>query len=111
MDDQTTYTRLRENLEDIVVQVRSKDVPLEKCLDLFDEALRIGGRCVEMIDRTDFSAVELEAMTSADDSEIAETPESSAFDEGVGIAYEDLEEQAAYDEDDMAFDITEELDT
>ena len=55
MEDQSSYTHLRKELEDIVVQVRSKDVPLEKCLDLFDEALRIGGQCAEAIDRTDFS--------------------------------------------------------
>jgi len=60
MDDQSSYTHLRKELEDIVLQVRSKDVPLEKCLDLFDEALRLGGQCAEAIDRTDFSLEELE---------------------------------------------------
>ncbi|MCL2756875.1 MAG: exodeoxyribonuclease VII small subunit [Coriobacteriia bacterium] len=58
MEDQSSYTHLRKELEDIVLQVRSKDVPLEKCLDLFDEALRIGGQCAEAIDRTDFSIEE-----------------------------------------------------
>ncbi|MDR2108703.1 MAG: exodeoxyribonuclease VII small subunit [Coriobacteriales bacterium] len=61
MDDQNSYTRLKQRLEDIVVQVRSKDVSLEKSLDLYEEALRIGGRCVEQLDRTDFTAEELVA--------------------------------------------------
>jgi len=58
MEDQSSYTHLRQELEDIVLQVRSKDVPLEKCLDLFDEALRLGGQCAEAIDRADFSLTE-----------------------------------------------------
>jgi exonuclease VII small subunit len=93
MDDQTTYTRLRENLEDIVVQVRSKDVPLEKCLDLFDEALRLGGRCVELIDHTDFSSAELEA---------AATHESEASADEPDAALENASEAQAATEDDAA---------
>jgi exonuclease VII small subunit len=61
MEDQNSYSRLKSRLEDIVVQVRSKDISLEKSLDLYEEALRIGGRCVEQIDRTNFTAEELEA--------------------------------------------------
>jgi len=67
MGDQSSYSRLREELEDIVIQVRSKDMPLEKCLDLFDEALRIGGQCVESVDRTDFSLAELGIEASPDE--------------------------------------------
>jgi len=63
VEDQSNYTLLREELEGIVLQVRSKDVPLEKCLDLFDEALRIGGKCVEAIDRADFSFAEFEDVS------------------------------------------------
>ena len=61
MDRQSQYARTRERLEEIVVQVRSKDVPLEKSLDLYEEALRLGSACADMIDRTDFSSDELEA--------------------------------------------------
>ena len=73
MEDQSSYAILREELEDIVLQVRSKDVPLEKCLDLFDEAIRIGAQCVESIDRADFSFDELD---EASDSLAADTTES-----------------------------------
>ncbi|MDR3307673.1 MAG: exodeoxyribonuclease VII small subunit [Coriobacteriales bacterium] len=64
MGDTSNYTRLRERLEEIVTQVRSKDLPLEKSLDLYEEALRLGSRCAEAIDRTDFSAEELEGLAS-----------------------------------------------
>jgi exonuclease VII small subunit len=57
---------MRENLEEIVVQVRSKDVPLEKCLDLFDEALKIGRRCIDLIDRTDLAAATTTGQDDAD---------------------------------------------
>ena len=78
MNDKSSYSRLRERLEEIVVQGRSKDVPLEKSLDLYEEALRLGSSCADMIDRTDFSADEMELMLDEsqdlrDDS--GETPE------------------------------------
>ncbi|MDR0347546.1 MAG: exodeoxyribonuclease VII small subunit [Coriobacteriales bacterium] len=60
MDRQSSYARTRERLEEIVTQVKAKDISLEKSLDLYEEALRLGSTCAEMIDRTDFSAEELE---------------------------------------------------
>lgn len=63
MDKTTnTYTQQRERLEEIVLQIRAKEVPLEKSLDLFDEALAIGTRCVERLEQTDFTAEELESV-------------------------------------------------
>jgi exodeoxyribonuclease VII small subunit len=61
MDNQSSYARTRERLEEIVAQVKAKDLPLEKSLDLYEEALRLGSSCAEMIDRTDFSAEEIRA--------------------------------------------------
>ncbi len=63
MADQSSYSRTRERLEEIVTQIKAKDIPLEKSLDLYEEALRLGSTCAEMIDRTDFSAEELENAT------------------------------------------------
>ncbi|MDR2586970.1 MAG: exodeoxyribonuclease VII small subunit [Coriobacteriales bacterium] len=65
MDNQSSYGRARERLEEIVAQVRAKDISLEKSLDLYEEALRLGSTCAEMIDRTDFSVEELEAVARA----------------------------------------------
>jgi exodeoxyribonuclease VII small subunit len=90
MDDQNTYTRLKDRLEDIVVQVRSKDVSLEKSLDLYEEALRLGGRCVEMIDRTDFTAEELASI----DAEAAPAVDNAS---AAGVAEADAEVAPAVD--------------
>lgn len=59
-----TFTEVRARLEDIVGQVRSKDISLEKSLDLFDEAIRLGNNCFELIDRVDFSPEEVAASNT-----------------------------------------------
>jgi len=62
MPDTDSYSREKERLEEIVLQTRAKDVPLEKCLDLYDEALGIGTRCVEQLEKTDFTSEELDSI-------------------------------------------------
>ncbi|MDR2672978.1 MAG: exodeoxyribonuclease VII small subunit [Coriobacteriales bacterium] len=62
MDEQNIYGHLKEQLEEIVIQVRSKDVPLEKSLDLYDEALRIGGRCIERLEQGGFTSEEMATL-------------------------------------------------
>ncbi len=66
-----SYTQHKERLEEIVLQIRSKDVPLEKSLDLYDEALAIGTRCVEQLEQTDFTAEELESVAEHPEVEIS----------------------------------------
>ena len=60
MADSTSYSQQKNRLEEIVVQIRAKDMPLEKSLDLYEEALSIGTSCVEQLEKTDFTAEELE---------------------------------------------------
>jgi len=69
MDSQSSFNKTRERLEEIVTQIKAKDLPLEKSLDLYEEALRLGSECAEMIDRTDFSVDELEGEHFAIDEE------------------------------------------
>ena len=45
-----TFGEVRARLDEIVSQVRSKDVSLEKSLDLYEEAIRLGNRAAELID-------------------------------------------------------------
>lgn len=59
MSNAESYAQQKGRLEEIVLQIRAKDVPLEKSLDLYDEALAIGTKCVEQLERTDFTAEEL----------------------------------------------------
>ena len=80
-----TFSQIAERLDDIVDQVRDKDVSLERSLDLFDEAIALGSKAVSLVDTTDFSPEE-EARLVQDESAAPEpagaeaspaTPESA----------------------------------
>ena len=73
MTDTSTYTQHKERLEEIVLQIRAKDIPLEKSLDLYDEALAIGTRCVEQLEQTDFTVEELEQAAEHPEVDISGT--------------------------------------
>ena len=62
-EDQSSYLRVKSHLDEIAKQIRSKDVPLEKALDLYEEAIRLGNSCADLIDTTDFSLEELEMVS------------------------------------------------
>ncbi|MDR2035941.1 MAG: exodeoxyribonuclease VII small subunit [Coriobacteriales bacterium] len=85
------YSQHKERLEEIVLQIRAKELPLEKSLDLYDEALSIGARCVERLEETDFTAEELES--------IAEHPEV-AFSGATTVAPISRAEDDVDDDDD-----------
>jgi exodeoxyribonuclease VII small subunit len=55
-DDRSTFEATRARLEDIVMQVRRKDVSLEQSLDMLEEAVRLVNQCNELIDQTSFRA-------------------------------------------------------
>ena len=84
MPEANSYSREKERLEEIVMQTRSKDVPLEKSLDLYDEALAIGTRCVEQLEKTDFTSEELETLSEhpevAFDGSVVENPAQAGMD-------------------------------
>ena len=65
-----TFGEITERLDDIVTQVRDKDVSLERSLDLFDEAIALGSKAVSLVDATDFSPEE-EARLAATPAEAA----------------------------------------
>lgn len=87
MNEQSSYARVRERLEDIVLQVRSKDVPLEKSLDLYEEAIRLGNTCADLIDKTDFSADEIDALL-ANESRIDGVVGAADDEQGVSDAHD-----------------------
>jgi exonuclease VII small subunit len=45
-----SFGQISQRLDEIVGLVRSKDVSLERSLDLFDEAIALGSKAVEMVD-------------------------------------------------------------
>ena len=61
-----TFDDVTGRLDEIVSQVRDRDSSLEKSLDLFDEAIALGSKAVELVDNTDFSAAELERLAEVD---------------------------------------------
>ena len=73
-----SFSDITERLDDIVAQVRDKDVSLEHSLDLFDEAIALGSKAVSLVDATDFSPEEearlAEGQTSPDSAEKNEHP-------------------------------------
>jgi len=76
-EDKSSYLRVKNHLDDIAAQIRQKDLPLEKALDLYEEAIRLGNSCADLIDTTDFSLEELEAFNAGLTPE-EESPSDSA---------------------------------
>ncbi|MDH4140652.1 MAG: exodeoxyribonuclease VII small subunit [Coriobacteriia bacterium] len=56
-DETYTFTQARARLEEIVAQVRKKDVSLEKSLDLLEEGVRLANICTELSDHTEWRTV------------------------------------------------------
>jgi exodeoxyribonuclease VII small subunit len=65
-EQKSSYESIKSRLDEIVTQVQKQDTPLEASLDLYDEALRLGNRCVELLDSTDFSIAELQEADAED---------------------------------------------
>jgi exodeoxyribonuclease VII small subunit len=56
-EESYSFAQARLRLEEIVSQVRKKDVSLEKSLDLLEEGVRLANQCTELIDHADWDAV------------------------------------------------------
>lgn len=76
--DRTEFETARKRLDEIMEQVRSKDLSLEKSLDLYEEAIKLGARCSSLVDNTALS--EEERVTMADS--LAGQSAKPAADEG-----------------------------
>lgn len=63
--DYNSFTDIKARLEQIITSVKDKEVSLENSLDLFDEAIKLGSRAVDMVDAVDLDDSELLA-TDAD---------------------------------------------
>ena len=60
-----SFDQITARLDSIVVQVRDKNVSLEHSLDLFDEAIALGSKAVNMVDTTEFTPEEEERLVQA----------------------------------------------
>jgi len=88
-DDRSTFETSRARLEDIVGQVRRKDVSLEQSLDLLEEAVRLVNQCNELIDQTSFKAPAPEASSGEAGVVPADAPAAVIVAEVVGLADSD----------------------
>ena len=84
-DADYTFAQARTRLEDIVAQVRKKDVSLEKSLDLLEEGVRLANACTEHIDQSEWRSVVAEATENGED----QTSDSSEDDEHDEVAQTD----------------------
>ncbi len=83
-DERYTFGQARERLEDIVAQVRKKDVSLEKSLDLLEEGVRLANTCTELSDHTEWRSAVAEARAEAGgDQDIVVEPEQARPDAPV----------------------------
>ena len=63
--DTSGYERFSDvtaRLDEIIADVRKKDTSLERSLDLFDEAIALGTRAVDLVDKAAFSPEERERL-------------------------------------------------
>lgn len=49
--DSVSYAQAKERLDELVIEVRKKDISLEKSLDLLEEGVRLANQCTELIDQ------------------------------------------------------------
>lgn len=75
-----TFDDITERLDEIISQVRSKDTSLERSLDLFDEAIELGSRAVDLVDTLELSPREVEMLddSSSSDADGAQMPADDA---------------------------------
>ena len=62
-----TFDDITARLDKIIATVRSKDTSLERSLDLFDEAISLGSKAVDLVDSFDLSPREAQALEEGAD--------------------------------------------
>ncbi len=53
-----TYAEIKDRLNFIAQEVKSSETSLEQSLDLLDEAVALGSKIVDLVDKTDFTEEE-----------------------------------------------------
>ena len=84
-DERYTFAQARVRLEEIVGQVRDKDVSLEKSIELLEEGVRLANQCTELSDHTEWQSVAREQEESGP-SELADGDIASDESEDAGEA-------------------------
>lgn len=78
-----TFDDVADRLDQILAAVRSKDTSLERSLDLFDEAIKLGSQAVDMVDHFELSPREADLLDKREAEASKRASEGSAA-EGDG---------------------------
>jgi exodeoxyribonuclease VII small subunit len=87
-EDSYSFAQARLRLEEIVSQVRKKDVSLEKSLDLLEEGVRLANQCTELIDHADWEA----AGTASSGEALASSPGEESPASGLAAGAGDVDD-------------------
>ena len=90
-----SFDQITARLDSIVDQVRDKNVSLEHSLDLFDEAIALGSKAVNMVDTTEFTPEEEERLIQAQAAGDTADAEGAAATTGEQASSEQVEASAA----------------
>lgn len=89
-----SFDQITARLDSIVNQVRDKNVSLEHSLDLFDEAIALGSKAVNMVDTTEFTPEEEERLVQAQAAGDASNEEAASDEQAEASA---ADETSSYD--------------
>ena len=94
-----SFDQITARLDSIVDQVREKNVSLEHSLDLFDEAIALGSKAVNMVDTTEFTPEEeerlVQAQAAGDTADAESATEATAATATEAVSDEQAEASAA----------------
>ena len=80
-----SYAQVEKRLDEITAAVKDKGTSLERSLDLFDEAIALGTRAVDLVDKAAFSPEEKERLVSPpEDEEAGQQADKSAEGDASG---------------------------
>ena len=71
------FDEISNRLDQIIATVRSKDTSLERSLDLFDEAIELGSRAVDMVDKFELTPREADKLEQEYDEDAANESQDS----------------------------------
>ena len=95
-----SFGLITARLDSIVDQVRDKNVSLEHSLDLFDEAIALGSKAVNMVDTTEFTPEEEERLVQAQAAGDASNEEAASDEQAEASAADETSSDDAVSESD-----------
>ena len=95
-----SFDQITARLDSIVDQVRDNNVSLEHSLELFDEAIALGSKAVNMVDSTEFTPEEEERLVQAQAAGDASNEEAASDEQAEASAADETSSDDAVSESD-----------